>query len=64
MVIKGVDRGRWETLSKTAVPLNVGTAMAADVVGVCFLMGIRDLIFCKCLCAQSVNQCINIILNK
>ena len=25
---------------------------------------IRDLIFCKCLCAQNVNQCINRILNR
>ena len=35
MVIKGVDRDRWVTISKISVPLKVGTAMAAEVAGVC-----------------------------
>ena len=50
--------------SKIAVPLKDGTAMAAEVAGVCVLTGIIDLIFCKCSCAQSVNQCINRTLKK
>ena len=31
VVIKGVDREGWVTISKIAVPLKVGTAMAAEV---------------------------------
>ena len=62
-VVKGVDRNKWVTISKITLPLKVGTAVAAEVVGVCVLTGILDLIFCKCLCAQSVNECINRILN-
>ena len=33
VVIKGVDRGRWVTISRIAVPLKVGTAVAAEVAG-------------------------------
>ena len=40
VVIKGVDRERWVTISKIAVPLQVGTAMAAEVAGVCVFKGI------------------------
>ena len=50
-------------ISKIAVPLKVGTAVAAEVEGVCVLTGILDLIFNKCLCAPSVNHCINRILD-
>ena len=42
VVIKGVHRERWVTISKIAVPLEVGTAMAAEVAGVCMLTGIID----------------------
>ena len=62
----GDKRGRQEqlvTISRIAVPLQVGTAVAAEVAGVCVLTGILDLIFYKCLCAQRVNQIINRILN-
>ena len=52
------------TISRDAVPLKVGTDTAAEVAGVCVLTGILDLIFYKCLCAQSVNHCINRVLNK
>ena len=31
VVIKGVDRERWVTISRIAVPLKVGTAMAAEM---------------------------------
>ena len=33
-------RDKWITISKIAVPLGIGTAMAADVVGVSVLSGI------------------------
>ena len=64
VVIKGVDRRKRVTISRIAVPLKVGTTMAAEVAGVRVLAGILDLVFNKCLCVQSVNQCSNIILNK
>ena len=63
-MIKGVDRDRWVTINKISVPLKVGTAMAAEVAGVCVLTGVLDLVFNKSLCAQNINQCINRILNK
>ena len=34
VVIKGVDKDRWVTISRIAVPLKAGTAMAAEVTGV------------------------------
>ena len=46
MVIKGV------TISRTAVPLKMGAAMAAEVAGVCVITGILDLVFNKHLCAK------------
>ena len=47
IVIKGVDRQKWVTKSKTAVPLKVGAAMAAEIAGLCLLTSILDLILCK-----------------
>ena len=35
VVIKGVDRARWVTISNTAIPLKVSAAMAAEIAGVC-----------------------------
>ena len=64
VVMKVVDRSRWVTISRIAVPLKIGTAMAAEVAGVCVLTGILDLVFNKCLCVQSVKQCINRILDE
>ena len=52
VVIKGVDIRRWATISRIAVHLKVGTAMAAELMGACVLTGILDLIFHKCLCAE------------
>ena len=63
-VVIGVDKNKWVTISKIVFPLKAGTAMASEVGGVCVFMGFVDLIFCKCLCAHSVNQCINRIFNK
>ena len=37
VVVKAVGRERWVTISKIAVPLQVGTAVAAEVAGVCVL---------------------------
>ena len=58
MVIKRVDREKWVTIGKIAIPLKVGTDMAAEIAGVCVPTGILDLIFCKCLCQkrQSMHQ--------
>ena len=44
-MIKGVDRERWVTYSKMAIPLEVGAAMAAEIAGVCVLTSILDLIY-------------------
>ena len=51
IVIKGVDREKWVTISQIAVPLKVGAAMA-EIAGVCVLTSILDLILCKCLSVQ------------
>ena len=48
VVIKGVDRERWVMISIIAVLLKVGTAMTAEMMGVCVLTGILDLVFHKC----------------
>ena len=47
--VEGVDRDRWITISKIAVLLGTGTAMAAEVMGVCVLPGILDLVLHKSL---------------
>ena len=52
VVIKCVDRERWVTRGKIAVPLQAGTAMGAEFTGLWMITG------------KSVNQCINKILNK
>ena len=42
---KGVDRDTRVTISRLAVPLKVGTGVAAEVAGVCVLTGILDPVF-------------------
>ena len=65
VVIKGVNGERWVTISGIAVPLKVGTAMAAEVTSVCVLTEILDdLVFNKCLCIQNINRCIDKVLDK
>ena len=59
VVIKGVDRDNWVTISRIAVPLSAGTAMAAEGMGVCVLTEILDLVFNKCLIVQNINRCID-----
>ena len=61
-VIRGVDREKWVTISKIAVPLKVGAAMAEEVIGVCVLTSVLDLILCKSLSVQNINQRVNRIL--
>ena len=64
LVIKGVDRNKWLTISKIAVPLGIGTAMAPEVVGVCVLTGIVDLVLHKSLNVRNINQCIDEIVKN
>ena len=51
-----VDREKSVTISKIAIPLKVGAAMAAEIAGVRVLTGILDLILCKCLSVQNINH--------
>ena len=64
IVIKGADRERWVTISKIAILLKAGAAMAVEVAGVCVLTSILDLILCTCLSVQNINLRINRILNN
>ena len=64
VVIKGVDRERWVTRRRSGGLLKVGTAMAAEMIGVCVLTGILDLVFHMCLCVQNINHCINTNMKK
>ena len=50
------------TISKIAVPLKVGAAMAAEVVRVCVLTSVLNLILCKSLSVKNINQRIYHIL--
>ena len=61
VVIKGIDRDRSVATSKNAVPLKDGTAMAAELIGVCVLTETLDLVFNKCQCMQKINRCIDTI---
>ena len=54
----GHDQQKLEFLWK------VDTAMAAELMGVCVLTGMLDLVFHKCLCVQSINQCVDTFLKK
>ena len=62
IVIKGVDSEKRVTICKIAVPLKVGAALAAEVIGICVLTSVLDLIFCKKMSVQNINQRINRIL--
>ena len=63
-MIKGVNGDRWVTIGKIAVPLKVTTAMAAEVMDVCVLREILDLVFNRCLCVQNILRCIDHVLHK
>ena len=62
VVIKGVDRDRWITISNTAVLLKACTAMAPEVVGVSRLTGILNLMLRKTISMKAINQCINDVI--
>ena len=64
VVIKGVDRDKWATISKIAVALGAGTAMAAGLVGVCVLPGILDLVLHKSLSVEKSSLCIDAVLRN
>ena len=51
-------------ISKIAVPLGIGTAMIAEVVGVCVLTGILDLVLNNNLSVKNFHQCIDAIIRK
>ena len=54
--------------SKIAIPLKVGAAMAAEMMGVCVLTGSLNLVFNKLfnkrLCVQNIHRSIGTFLNK
>ena len=55
----------WVTISWTAVPLKVGAPMAAEVLVVCLLTGVLDLILCKSFSVQkNINQRIDRIFHS
>ena len=49
-------------ISTIAIP--AGAVMAAEVVGVCVLTSVLDLILCKSLSAHDINQRINRVLHS
>ena len=64
VVVKGADEDKWITISKVAVSLGVGTVMAAEVMGVCVLTSIPDLVLHKVSALKITNQCIDTILTN
>ena len=61
-VLQGLDRDRWITISKIAVPLKACTAMAADAAGASILTVILDLVLRKTISVEAINQCINDVI--
>ena len=64
VVIYGVDSDRWVTIRKIVVPLKVGTAVAAEVRGVCVLTEILEPMFNNCLRIQKFHRCIEKVLDE
>ena len=64
VVIIGADRDKWVTVSKVAVFVSVGTAMAVEVMGVCVLTETLDLVFANSLSVQNINRCIGALLGN
>ena len=63
------------TITRIAVPLKVGTVIAAEMICVCELTGIEmicvfeltgilDPMFHKWLCVQKINRCIDTVVKK
>ena len=63
VVILGVDKEKWVTISKIALPLRECTDMAVEMTGVCLLMGVLNLILNKNLNVGNVNRCIGKVLD-
>ena len=59
VVIKGADKDKWITISKIAVFWCTCTVMTAEVVGVCVLTGILDLVLGKNHSMKNIDQCID-----
>ena len=64
MVFKGCAREEWVTITKNAVPSKVRTAKTAEMMGVCVLTGILDLMFNQCPCVLNIDKCIDEVLAK
>ena len=64
VVSTGADRDEWVTISKVPVPMSVGMAMAAEVICVCVLTEILDLVFKKSLSVQNFNLCTDTLLKN
>ena len=47
VVIKGAGKGKWITIGKIAVPVGIGKAMEAEVMGVCGVTSMLDLVLRK-----------------
>ena len=58
VVVEGVDREKWFTITKIAPLLKVCTAMAAEMTGVCLLMSVLNMILHKNLNLGNINMCI------
>ena len=52
------------TISKIAVPLGIGMAVTAEVVGVCVFTDILDLVLVRSLGMKNSNQCIDAIIRS
>ena len=64
VLIKVINKDRWVAIGRVAVPLKVGTAMATEVMGVCVLTEILDLISTRCLCIQNIGALTKFLTNN
>ena len=60
VIIKAADRGAWRT--KIAVPLGTDSAITAEVIGACILVGAVDLILNKAINKENLDKCIKAIM--
>ena len=63
VVIKGVDKNEWITISKDAVLLDFGTAMAPEVVGV-YSYGHSGSRLTPEVCVKNNHQCIDAVVSQ
>ena len=63
-VSKGCAREERVTTTENAVPSKIRTAKTAEMMGVCVLTGILDLMFNKCPCVLKIDKCIDKVLAK